>query len=54
MWSRSRDEPRVRGGSAQERRRCTLTEPAGAGHFELIDPRTGAWDQVRDIGKFVE
>ena len=27
---------------------CTLTEPAGAGHFELIDPRTAAWEQVRD------
>jgi len=31
---------------------CTLTEVAGAGHFELIDPRTGggtaAWGQVRD------
>ena len=27
---------------------CTLTEPAGAGHFELIDPRTQAWGQVRD------
>jgi acetyl esterase/lipase len=27
---------------------CTLTEPAGAGHFELIDPRTAAWAQVRD------
>ncbi len=26
----------------------TLTEPAGAGHFELIDPRTPAWAQVRD------
>jgi pimeloyl-ACP methyl ester carboxylesterase len=27
---------------------CTLTEPPGAGHFELIDPRTAAWGQVRD------
>jgi acetyl esterase/lipase len=27
---------------------CTLTEPAGAGHFELIDPRAQAWGQVRD------
>jgi acetyl esterase/lipase len=27
---------------------ATLTEPAGAGHFELIDPRTAAWGQVRD------
>lgn len=27
---------------------CTLTEPAGAGHFELIDPRTAAWRGVRD------
>jgi acetyl esterase/lipase len=27
---------------------CTLTEPDGAGHFELIDPRTAAWGQVRD------
>jgi acetyl esterase/lipase len=27
---------------------CTLAEPAGAGHFELIDPRTAAWGQVRD------
>jgi acetyl esterase/lipase len=27
---------------------CTLTELAGAGHFELIDPRTAAWRQVRD------
>ena len=27
---------------------ATLTEPRGAGHFELIDPRTAAWDQVRD------
>jgi acetyl esterase/lipase len=26
----------------------TLTEPEGAGHFELIDPRTAAWGQVRD------
>jgi len=34
---------------------CTLTEPAGAGHFELIDPRTAAWGQVRDaIVKLVE
>ena len=31
---------------------CTLTEPAGAGHFELIDPISGggtaAWRQVQD------
>jgi acetyl esterase/lipase len=27
---------------------ATLTEPEGAGHFELIDPRTAAWGQVRD------
>ena len=27
---------------------ATLTEPQGAGHFELIDPRTAAWGQVRD------
>jgi len=27
---------------------ATLTEPSGAGHFELIDPRTAAWGQVRD------
>lgn len=27
---------------------CTLTAPEGAGHFELIDPRTPAWGQVRD------
>jgi acetyl esterase/lipase len=31
---------------------CTLTEPAEAGHFELIDPISGggtaAWRQVRD------
>jgi acetyl esterase/lipase len=34
---------------------CTLMEPAGAGHFELIDPRTAAWGQVRDaIVKLVE
>jgi acetyl esterase/lipase len=34
---------------------CTLTEPEGAGHFELIDPRTAAWGQVRDaIWKLVE
>ena len=26
----------------------TLTEPEGAGHFELIDPRAAAWGQVRD------
>ncbi len=25
---------------------CTLVEPAGAGHYELIDPRTEAWGQV--------
>ena len=25
-----------------------LTEPNGAGHFELIDPRAAAWGQVRD------
>jgi pimeloyl-ACP methyl ester carboxylesterase len=34
---------------------CTLTELAGAGHFELIDPRAAAWGQVRDaLGKLVE
>jgi acetyl esterase/lipase len=34
---------------------CTLTEPEGAGHFELIDPRTAAWRQVRSaIEKLVE
>lgn len=27
---------------------ATLTEPEGAGHFELIDPRTEAWGLVRD------
>lgn len=27
---------------------ATLTEPEGAGHFELIDPRSSAWVQVRD------
>ena len=27
---------------------ATLTEPKGAGHFELIDPRAPAWGQVRD------
>jgi fermentation-respiration switch protein FrsA (DUF1100 family) len=27
---------------------CTLLEPDGAGHFELIDPRAKAWAQVRD------
>jgi acetyl esterase/lipase len=27
---------------------ATLTEADGAGHFELIDPRTSAWAQVRD------
>lgn len=27
---------------------CTLTEPGGAGHFELIDPRSSAWASVRD------
>jgi acetyl esterase/lipase len=26
----------------------TLTEPSGAGHFELIDPRSSAWPVVRD------
>ena len=26
---------------------CTLTEPEGVGHFELIDPRTAVWGQVR-------
>jgi pimeloyl-ACP methyl ester carboxylesterase len=25
-----------------------LIEPEGAGHFELIDPRTPAWARVRD------
>jgi acetyl esterase/lipase len=34
---------------------CALAEPEGAGHFELIDPRTEAWGQVRDaIWKLVE
>jgi acetyl esterase/lipase len=34
---------------------CTLTEPEGVGHFELIDPRTAAWGQVRSaIEKLVE
>jgi acetyl esterase/lipase len=27
---------------------ATLTEVEGAGHFELIDPRTRAWGRVRD------
>lgn len=27
---------------------CTLTVPAGAGHFALIDPRAAAWGPVRD------
>lgn len=27
---------------------CTLMVPEGAGHFELIDPRTKAWTGVRD------
>ena len=27
---------------------ATLHEPSGAGHFELIDPRSGAWPAVRD------
>ena len=27
---------------------ATLTEPAGVGHFELIDPRSSAWSMVRD------
>ena len=27
---------------------ATLIEPKGAGHFELIDPRSAAWEQVRD------
>jgi len=27
---------------------ATLTEPPGAGHFELIDPRSAAWPVVRD------
>jgi acetyl esterase/lipase len=27
---------------------ATLTEPRGAGHFELIDPRSAAWPVVRD------
>jgi acetyl esterase/lipase len=34
---------------------CTLTELEGAGHFELIDPRTAAWGEVRSaIEKLVE
>jgi acetyl esterase/lipase len=28
---------------------ATLTEPEGAGHFELIDPRSSAWPMVRDV-----
>ena len=27
---------------------ATLTEPPGAGHFELIDPRSAAWPAVRE------
>jgi acetyl esterase/lipase len=27
---------------------ATLTEPPGAGHFELIDPRSRVWDLVRE------
>ena len=27
---------------------ATLTEPPGAGHFELIDPRSQAWSAVRE------
>jgi acetyl esterase/lipase len=27
---------------------ATLTEPLGAGHFELIDPRSQAWGAVRE------
>jgi acetyl esterase/lipase len=27
---------------------CTLTEVRGAGHFELIDPRSSAWDVVKN------
>jgi acetyl esterase/lipase len=27
---------------------ATLAEPAGMGHFELIDPRSAAWPVVRD------
>ena len=30
---------------------ATLTEAEGAGHFELIDPRTAAWGRVRDTIK---
>jgi acetyl esterase/lipase len=34
---------------------CTLTKPEGAGHFELIDPRSTAWNDVRGaIRKLVE
>lgn len=34
---------------------CVLIEPAGAGHFELIDPQSSAWPVVREaIGKLVE
>jgi len=30
---------------------ATLTELRGAGHFELIDPRSAAWPAVRDAIK---
>jgi acetyl esterase/lipase len=34
---------------------CTLTEPPGAGHYELIDPESAAWASVRSaIAKLVE
>ena len=34
---------------------CTLTEPEGVGHFELIDPRKAVWGQVRGaIEKLLE
>jgi acetyl esterase/lipase len=40
-----------RGYSAAARKAgddATLTEPPGAGHFELIDPRSQAWGAVRE------
>jgi len=30
---------------------ATLTEPVGAGHFDLIDPRSAAWSSVRDAAR---
>jgi hypothetical protein len=29
--------------------RCTLVEIPGAGHFDLIDPRSHAWSTVRAV-----